>query len=463
MKKISRLFMFLLLGAVLFACSADDPENSNDTTNSNGQEPSGDVQTVTIASWGFGTEEDKNLNRMMVDAFNEEHDDIQIEIDESIDTSDWNGSLSAAASASAMPDVFMLAQIPTGLANDWLYDLTELTENDEDFQDVPEAVQESIEHEGSVYALPAGQHLLGYFVNKDLFDEANLNAPELGVSVEDFESAVKEVTDINNGVAGLNHPNTIPEWYPAAMNEDLGWFTYSDGEYHLDSDEFISGVNRAQSIITNGYAYEALSEDEQANFNGEDPEEVWLNGGVGIKWDGTWITGHLNAESDFEWDYIGIPGDRVVMTHDYYGISSSTENPEAAYEVAKWMSFSSEGFLKQIEIAEENEEIDLATMPVTADAEVLDAYFERIDAPGLRAAYDGIDDAIVEPVKIVPGYEQSRWEAPTGVEIGEDPNVNIAGLIDAGVRGDINIEDYVDQINQLANDEYEKGMDAISQ
>ncbi|MEH7237043.1 ABC transporter substrate-binding protein [Bacillus sp. JJ1562] len=461
MKKKLTMFLFLALITVLVACSNDDSKDSSKSDNDS--KASGEQVTVTIASWGFGTGEDKNLNRLLVDAFNEAHDDIQVEIDESIDPADWNGSLSAAASASSMPDVFMLAQVPTGLANDWLLDLTELTDADEDFAKVPESVQEAVKHNGTVYALPAGQHFLGYFVNKDLFEQANLNAPEMGISIEEFTAAIRDVTDVNNGVAGLNHPYSIPDWYPAAANNDLGWYTYQNGQFQLDTDEFISGVNLANNMITNGYAYETLAEDQKANFTGEDPEQVWLNGGVGIKWDGTWITGHLEAQSDFEWDFIGIPGDRVVMTQDYYGISSSTKHPEAAYEVAKWMSFSPEGFLKQMEIADADEELALASMPVTTEQEVLDAYFERFDAPGLRAAYDNIDNAIIEPVKTVPGYQQSRWEAPTGIAVGDNPNVNIAGLIDAGMRGEIKIVDYVSQINELANQKYKEGLDAINQ
>ena len=44
------------------------------------------------------------------------------------DGADWNGSLSTAASAGNMPDLFMLAQVPTGLSNDWLLPLNEVTE-----------------------------------------------------------------------------------------------------------------------------------------------------------------------------------------------------------------------------------------------------------------------------------------------------------------------------------------------
>jgi multiple sugar transport system substrate-binding protein len=465
MKKWLMLLLSVVFVFGLAACSNDDAEgtgsDSNDDPSNDQGTDSSEVVELTIASWGFGTEGDENLNRLMVDAFNEQHENINVTIDESIDPADWNGSLAAAASGGVMPDVFMLAQIPTGLANDWLYDISAIAKADDDFSQVPEAVVDAVTYDEGIYALPAGQHLLGYFVNKDIFEEQNLDAPAMGVSIDGFVEAIRNVTDVNDGRVGLNHPYTIPDWYPISANQDMGWFTYLDGSFQLDSNEFISGVNLGQDMLTNGYAYETLSEDQKANFNGENPEEVWLNGQIGIKWDGTWITGHLDSQSDFEWDFIGIPGERVVMTHDYYGISSATEHPEEAYELAKWMSFSSEGFLKQIEIADASENLNLASMPVTANQEVLDAYFERFDAPGLRQAYENIDEAVVEPVKTVPGYNLARWDAPTGVEVGDNPNVNMAGLVDAAVRGNLNIQDYVSQMNELANKQYQEGQAAI--
>ncbi|MBD7963882.1 hypothetical protein [Fictibacillus norfolkensis] len=54
---------------------------------------------------------------------------------------------------------------------------------------------------------------------------------------------------------------------------------------------------------------------------------------------------------------------------------------------------------------------------MTTDQDVLDAYFELQDLVGVRSAFDNLDNAIVEPVKAVPGYVQFRWEAPTGVSI----------------------------------------------
>ena len=83
----------------------------------------------------------------------------------------------------------MLAQVPTGLSNDWLLPLNEVTEGDADFDNIPEAVRQAVTYDEQAYAIPAAQHFLGYFVNKDLFEEANLDAPSLGMSLDDFTAS----------------------------------------------------------------------------------------------------------------------------------------------------------------------------------------------------------------------------------------------------------------------------------
>ncbi|RJR12305.1 extracellular solute-binding protein [Candidatus Parcubacteria bacterium] len=437
---------------------------SNDASNDEKKDDKGsDKEQVTLsfASWALGTEEEQNIERLLIKAYEEANPNVKIEIDESI-TGDWNDALSAAASAGTMPDVFMLAQVPTGLANDWLLDVTEFTTEDEDYAKIADVVKESATYDGKVFAIPSAQHFLGYYVNKDLFNQANLDVPEYGVSVEEFTEAVRSISNVNNGVVGMNNPFAIVDWYPTSVSETAGWYTYSEEGYNLDSNEFIGGVNLASNIVTNGYSYENLTDEQKANFSGENAGEVWAQGGLGINWDGTWAVTNFTDNLEFEWDFIGTPGGRTVVVNDFMGISKSTEHAEEAYKFAKFMGFGKEGYLKRLDIAVENEKA-VNNLPVINDEEVLDAYFEIQDVPGLRTAYDNLDNAVIEPFKTVPGYVQSRWEAPTGVAVGDNPNANIAGIIDASVKGEIKIEDYISQINELANQKLQEGKEAIGQ
>lgn len=475
MRKWFTLLVLVFVFAVLVACSDDssnaDSENTDDpsdaetedTTEGETNENNGEEVTISIASWGFGTGEDLNTRRLLVDAFMEEYPHITVEIDESIAAGeDWMESLASAASAGTLPDVFQLSAVPTGVANDWMMPLNEYTESDEDFQSIPQSAKESATYGGNVYALPMGQNFLGYYVNKDVFNQANLDVPYLGMSLDEFENAIRNVTNINQGVIGLNQTNAIPEWYPISASDEMGWYTFNEG-FSLNSNEFIGGINLARDFNTNGYAYEALTEDQQANFNGEDSNEVWYNNGIGIRWDGTWSIGGFEQQADFEWDFIGIPGERNVITHDFFGISSVTEHSEEAYMLAKWLGYGKDGYMKMIEITDAEEELSISGVPLNTDQEVLDAYFERVDVPGLQEAYENIDNAVVEPFKTTPGYAQARWDAPTGVEAGEEANATIGTVINESVSGNLNYENYASQMNELANQKYEEAKAAMSE
>lgn len=454
---MKKLMASLLAGALAFSMAAC---SSTDKADSDGKKDSKEKVTLTYANWNLGTEEDNNLERMMIKKFEESNPNIKIEIDDSISTTDWNGTLSAAASSGKMPDVFMLAQIPPAVANDWLMDLTDLTKKDKDFATIPKVVSESAALNGKVYALPFAQHFLGYYVNKDLYNKANLDYPEYGMTTDQFTAAVKDVTNVSAGVAGTNNPFSIPDWYPAAMNDKLGWFTFHDEKYELDGKEFISGIKTAQSIISNGYAYELLKDEEKGKFKGADPEQVWQQGGIGLKWDGTWLTGEYMDKLDFEWDFIGVPGGRTVIVNDYAGISKASKHAEEAYEFAKYMSFGKEGFKKRLEVADKEGKA-MNTLPISTDEEVLEAYFDMLEVPGVRLAYDNIDNGLVESVKTLPGFTASRWEAPTGVKVGDTPNAKTGALIEGFMKSDLKVEDYAAQLDQLAEQKYDEAAKAL--
>lgn len=456
MKKYLSFFLIVVLAIFMVACSnKDDSAKNKDKQGAKKEEV-----TITYANWNLGTEEENNIERRMIQAFQEKYPHIKIKIDESIDTQDWNGSLSTAASAGKMPDVFMMSSLPLAISNDWVMDITSLVEKDEEYKNVPEVVRQSIVFDGKILAIPFAQHFLGYYVNKDVFNAANLDYPDYGVTVEEFAKAIKAVTNVNKGVVGLQNVDNIPDWYPAAVNKDMGWFTYKDGRYSLNSNEFISAINYAKDLFTNGYTYFSLTDEQKANLNAENDNDAWLKGGIAVKWDGTWAISNLQQNANFEFDFIGLPGGITAITNDLVGISKSTKHPEEAYLFAKWMSFGKEGFLKRLEIADEMG-INVNTLPINSDQEILDEYFARLDIPGLKKAYENLDKAILEPFKTVPGFIDSRFEGETGVKVGDMENAKAKDLIQSFIRGELKVEDYAAQLDQLANAKYQEVLNSM--
>ncbi|GAF22101.1 N-acetyl-D-glucosamine ABC transport system, sugar-binding protein [Bacillus sp. JCM 19047] len=240
-------FLLMPVGIMLITLAACGGNDS--ATEENGGD---DQVTITYASWGIGQDGEENLDTLMIDAFMEEYPHIKVDIDRSLDPADWNSSLASAASASTMPDVFTIAEVPLGLSNNWLLDLNGLTEADEEFGEIPEAIRLAVNYNDSIYAVPSGTQMLGYFVNKDLFNQGNLTIPKYGYSLDEFSTAIRETSDVQQGVSGINQIFSIPDWYPSVVDETAGWYTFNDATgYDLASSNFINGVQLA-SDLANG-------------------------------------------------------------------------------------------------------------------------------------------------------------------------------------------------------------------
>lgn len=479
-KKLLSIVLVLTLVFSMVACSKDDDksqkeqdtveqtdrkedaEKKDDAEGKDEEEGKANLEACTLkyANWNLGTEEENNIERQMIQAFMDKYPDIKIEIDESIDPADWPGSLATAAAAGTLPDVFMLQNIPTSLSNEWLLDITDLTKKDDTWNDIPTKVSETTVYGGKVMAVPFAEHFMGYFINKDIFNEENVDAPEFGFTTDEFKKVVEDMTKLNKGLVGLAIEDQIVEWYPASVNDAFGFYTWDGKKFNLDSQEFKDGIGLAKSFFNNGNVYSALTDEQKANINGENDYEAWQLGHIAMEWDGTWMIAPFHKELDFEWEFVGVPGGRTVIATDYLGIAKSTEHPREAYEFAKWMSFSKEGFEKRLEISEASD-ILVNTLPLNTDKELLDKFFDHVQVAGLREAYENIDKAIVEGVKIVPGYADARWNGQTGVKIGDKDNSTIGDVIWNSFKGNLKIEDYAEELDKLANKIYEEAKSGI--
>lgn len=454
MKKILSVLSIAALSMSLVACG----DSSDSKKEAEGKEKI----TIKYANWNVNVQEEVSLERLMIEEYEKQNKNIDIVIDETIDPTDYVGSLAAAASAGQLPDVFMIENIPTALANDWLMDIAEYTKKDNEWESISAPVRENVQFGEKIYAVPFAQHMLGYYINKDLFNSENIDIPSYGWSIDEFTSSVKSLTNAKKNIIGLGNVDSVVDWYPAVANDKLGYYTWDGEKYHLNSKEFTAGVNLARELSRNSYVFENLDADAKAKFDGEFPSDAFKAGQIGIQWDGSWAITDLTDLASIEWDYIGVPGGKNIIANDYLGVSATTKEAQASYDFAKWMSHSKEGFFKRLELAEANDKA-LNTLPLSTDEEVLEKYFATVNVPGLEVAYENIDKAIVEPVKTVPGYLDARWNASTGVKIADKDNATIGDLIFNSLHGDVKIEDYANQLNELANKKNKEAKEFLGQ
>lgn len=356
------------------------------------------------------------LEVRMLQSFMDEHPHIVVTVDHSISLP-WMIGISTAAAENRLPDVFSVDDLGTMVANGWLADLTSHAWGDLDFFDLPRIIQEAVLINGYVYALPAAQDIQGYFVNNDLFRSLGLVPPAFGVSVDDFLNSVSSATDLSHPSIGLNQSLSFADWYPGAVDPALGFFGFDGRSFQLDSPEMHEAIRLAALLHSSGYTFSSIAdEDVRDYFPIGYNLGAFRYGQIAMFYGGSWLMDTMLNQIAFDWDFIGVPGGRSVVTLDIIGVSANTNHPEEAYLLARWMGHGVEGNMRRLQYANEMG-ITLNTLPITQNPQVLDILLESISAPGLRDVYDSMERALVDGARVLPGYMQARHSAPTGVSI----------------------------------------------
>ena len=462
MKNLLNLSVFFTISLVLIlgltACGSDEPETDveNDGVSDaiDMQTSDTDFEQITLRylNWNVGTEEENNLERQMIDAFMVEHPHITVIIDDSYVSAEdvnWNENLAILASTGDLPDVFMVSDIGIALNSGWALDITDLALANPEFTALPQNMKDAMAFRDGIYAIPLWQHMQGYFVNLDMFEELNLDAPSYGFTIDELEDASRAITDLSVPRIGANSFAAMIDWFPGYANENLGFFTFDGENFHLDSSEMIDAFRLAQEWNSNGFAFYGLASEQREMFNGDWHGEIFWNGEIGLYFDGTWAANAINESGDFDFKFIGIPGGRPIVVLDILSIASTTEHAEAAYLLANWMGSGTAGFTRRMELAEENG-FTLAAQPITADNTIIDAFFEAVGVKGIAEAYSNMYRALIDWNKVTPGWVETRHTANTGVSIRHyaDNNAPMGALIWYGLQDGINFADYASRLNE---------------
>jgi len=431
----------LTLLAILLLASACGSDSNNDP----------DPITLRYANLNLGYGLNDEVERQMLQAFMDDHSHITVVIDEG-HTAPWLDSLEAAAYHGNLPDVFMVDDLGGAMVAGLLLDITNLAQNDDDFFDMPGIVQETVMQSGAVYAIPFAQHMHGYFVNQSLFSDIGFDVPSFGITAGEFLGAVHAVTDPVRMIMGLNQSHSFVDWYPSAINPGLVFFAYDGAAFNLNGPEMLEAVRIATELHAMGYTLSGLAhEDRQEHFQAGYELGAFRDEQLAFFYGGSWHLERMINQAAFDWDFIGVPGGRAVVTLEIIGVSATTEHPEEAYLLASWMGHSVEGNLRRLELYKELEMVP-TILPVTQNSSVLDALWEIIPSQGLISAYSAMDRALIDGLRVMPGYMQARFAASTDVEIHGTAytNASIDALLRYTIYGYVNFLEHSENAEAIA-------------
>ena len=484
MKKLLFMLLAFLFVFTLVGCGGDDNGGSSKTKKT----------VITYCNWNFGTEEDNNLTRRRVEAFNKQSDKYRIEIIVPIDGDTYDNFLATLAAAGELPDVFMVNNVPTAVINQWALDITSLAKADSEWNDIPTPLTEAITYNDHIYAVPAGQYYMGLFANLDLIDNyltgsktaAEMFAPG-AFTTDEWIEVVKKMRDINHtdgtGAIGMNAVGDMINWLPGVLDKTgkIKHFTWNGSTFDFTNEALYDAFQKIADLGNpqSQYVFEAIpalqGEGDDATeyrsliFGPGAADDVFKNGRMGFIQEGSWAGTYENV--DFNCIFTTYPDKKVVAATDYMCISRSSKNPEAAYEVAKFLTFGEAGAKAMFDILDNNPNagLSLTCMPLNTKAEIASKWLSYIKMAGLQETFEEVNkgnvEVIVEGNKTVPGFLKARYTFNTGVSFDNVRGgelLTIGDLVWETCNGNISINDYTskmtkelqDRINKLVEDDY---------
>lgn len=299
------------------------------------QPADGEPVEITFQSWV------PNIDRA-VDAFNESHDDIQVNL-ETITAGPDGGyaTMLAAVQAGNPADVVQLGYdaIPDFLINDALEDISPYVSDSADLF-VPWQWETGVFGDG-VYAVPQASGPLGQFYRKDIFDSLGLEHPE---TWEDYYEAAKVIraSDPNRYIAAFAF-NQAPWLIGLSQQAGANWFTAENDAWTVDIDgeETLKMAEFWQRMIDEDLVKVVADMSSEWNADIQNGNIVsWISGswadaivrGTAPDTAGSWAVGAMP-----QWE----AGENVSAT--WAGGSASavlkgSSNPEAAAKFAVWLN-----------------------------------------------------------------------------------------------------------------------------
>lgn len=429
---MKKLFITLLSALCVFGLA------SCDNGGGGGKTPQKKKTTITYMGWDLGNESEPTLKRRMIEEFNAKSETIIIDAQPTQDPiEDFYNTLAAG---NALPDVFIIDSVATAVMREWALDLTPYIANDAEWKDVDKSLANAVTYNGSTYALPAAQNYIGFFANYELIDEYDKQLSDDAEVVfapgnftkEQFFNTVKNVNDINEdgtSVVGINAVGDMVNWLPSVLDEEkYEHFVYDGTQFDYKGETFIKALKEIQTLgkLASGYTFSshadftATAEEDPriAKFGTKDDAQAFLNGQIAFRQGATYDDA---TKINFDYKFIGYPNNRVISTGDFICVSKQSKNKEAAYEVAKYLSYGAAGIQARYDICAADSNMKLSGLPVNLNTEVTAKWFDYVSMKGVKEIYESVcageTKVLVEGFKTVPGFKNARFEAKTGISI----------------------------------------------
>ncbi|WP_195714260.1 ABC transporter substrate-binding protein [Paenibacillus sp. GM2] len=292
----------------------------------------GGKQTIRFATWD--SEDNLTLQQELIDKFNEQHPDIQVNLEAY--GSDYDTKITAGMGAKDAPDVMYMWNYPT--YKDALEPLDAYIEKEgSDFKDnFYETLWNYNSADDQILGLPVGYTTHVVYYNKDLFDAAGVPYPQDGWTWEDLQADAKKLTDDAESISGFAFSGK-PDPY------DYEMFLWGNGASYVDDQGNLEGnLNSPKSVEVLTMFQNMLKEGYAITTEGSGATEM-KSGKVAMFTNGAWSLGSLR-EAGINFGVVGLPkfkdGSAVsIVSSSGISMSKESSKKDAAWEFIKfWTS-----------------------------------------------------------------------------------------------------------------------------
>jgi len=253
----------------------------------------GDVTTLQF--WELFSGGDGDAFESIINKFNAEHDDIQVEPQHT----EWNqyyGKLFSALTGGNPPDLCIIHTTRLLKYAEALVDLSDYLQSDTSDAYVDKIWQQT-KINGRRVSLPLDTHPCGLYYNKDIFEEAGLDSESPPTNWEEFKSAADTITSETDKLAFVPQPYQGPSMLRT-------WFAFLRGQggQLLNQDRSGAAFNNDMGLelmktwkkMTGNWGW------DEASTSANRGTKAFRNGNAAMIYQGTWYV-TVTSQQDYDW------------------------------------------------------------------------------------------------------------------------------------------------------------------
>lgn len=313
-----------------------------DTNNSSAGQSDGDITTIKVFSNLTDRTSGQGLiEQTLFDNYMDENPNIKIEV-EALDDESYKTKFKAYASGSGMPDLVNIWCSPSFLDEVVAADiLAPLNEDDYADYGFNEGAFSGVTYDGKLYGLPRNTDVLGFYYNKDMFEQYGLEVPttwdELLTVCETLKSkGVAAISmDGQEGWPIAHFINSMAGTVLGADTYDVMLDSIKNGDYSNEVWKTVVSkvADNADTLFQTGFE----TTDYGTSMN------LFLNKQAGMFFMGSWEMS-IDTKTDFEVGHFTMPdvdgdGQGVIGAYNGggYAVSQSSQVKEEAIKLLNYM------------------------------------------------------------------------------------------------------------------------------